>query len=75
MPTRRSRTGQIGFGQRKTVDFSTSYSGAGDCSEQCDGEHPYVVAQAVYLGEDAFLLAGEMIEVNVGHRTMRTTSR
>ena len=50
-----------------TADFSTGYSGTGDCSEQRGGEHPYVVAQAAYLGQDAVLLAGEEVEVNVGH--------
>ena len=50
------------------VHFSTGYSGAGDGPEQRGFEHPYIVAQAVYLGEDAFLLADEEVEVDIGHR-------
>jgi len=50
------------------VHFSTGYSGAGDGPEQRGFEHPHIIAQAVYLGEDAFLLADEEVEVDIGHR-------
>jgi hypothetical protein len=47
------------------------------------GEHPYVVAQAAYLsanavrfGEDAFELAGEIVEVDgVGHEMILSDRR